>query len=271
MTDPRALLTRPAARGWIACGAAVVLAIYYFTVGNTFTDIARQVRGFYGGLRPGWALLRESEVRGTLLSGNADGWHTLVVRAALDRWRLRTLAHEPFDNIMSDYARGWWIEPNREVWERLFRENDARWLDERRRALEESTSPFVVEKPPAEGLATGLLRIRFPAATDAARIGSRVRIVIEGGKTPPPRLLAVYWETDKAPGLSQYRRRLALVSPPSDAASGPKRYTAELDFSWEPAWLAPGVHSGALYLAAPGAESWKVLSLTGDDSPLLPR
>lgn len=271
-------------RGWIvgilALLASAFLSVTYFTHGDSRADIRKQWTEFYPRVRPGWAELKPSEID-YAFNNNPDVWTTLAVRTAYGRWRLRDAAPEAFDRIMTDYERGWWFAPNREIWSSKFQMWDEAWLEMRVKTLTSATSSsdrealdrklaVAYERPD-----DGRLVIRFPGRPTTPEVGTRIRLVVDvlpGDLPAQP--VKVYWETERAPGMAAHRRRLATWSEIDGAPEGRQRIAIDLDLSWEPVWIYSGSIPRGLHVRVPGTNvgRWETVTVEfGDSEWLRPR
>ncbi|MGI8905269.1 MAG: hypothetical protein ACR2IE_02120 [Candidatus Sumerlaeaceae bacterium] len=256
--------------GITALVASTALSAYYFFgVENGVRSAGDPWRNFYSLLHPGWIKLSEQEIRDVLRKGNAEPMTLLAIRTALGRWRLKDIAPEAFPNVMHNYQQGLWLTDDVDAWTRALQWLDENWKDARRRA---HLSAQPVPPPSITREGTDGLIIVFPEGTSAHQLGSRLRIAADAPpNVVPEQAPKIYWETEQAAGVSPYRRRLTAwdVSTTTTAA-GMHRVSLELDLSWEPFWIAPGVRPKALHLRNPGASKWRNIAAEFDDSPLLP-
>jgi len=255
--------------GLAALFAAAVLSVYYFRYDDSLTDVRRQWGMFYPNLRPGWALLRESEID-YAFNTNPDMWTTLAVRTAYGRWRLRNVAPEAFDQIMDDYDRGWWLSPNRDVWEKKFSEYDSNWIAERQGRLADPKGIEDRTRAVVEQTTTNTLLIRFPGRPLTADTGTLLRLIVDATPNEAPTApIYLYWETEKASGRASQRRRMATWHLVDGAPEGKQRVIVEVDLSWEPVWMYSESRVRGLHYRAPSAERWTFVRMEFGDSPLL--
>lgn len=261
-------LTRTVA-GMAALTCSTALAAYYFFgMENGVQSAAAPWCDFYSQLISGRLKLDEPELRGVLQKGDAEPMTLLALRTALGRWRLRSTAPEAFSNVMRDYQHGVWSTASLQHWEQTFEWLDRGWLDARRtQARDQQSLPTPAIFP--EG-ADGLL-IRLPGTTLACQLGSVLRVRAE---LPDSSMVddtpKLYWQTQQANAISQYRRRLGSVDVSTTVTAGGHREAViQFDFSWEPFWISPGVQPTALHLRCPRAASWTNVQIEFADSPLL--
>ena len=250
---------------------SVALGWIYFSVPDTRQQMETLRKQTAPWFKLGWIRLDEGEIRATLAGAKVDSWHTLVVRTALDRWRLRTVAKEPFDNLMSDYARGWWSCPPAASWVSLFEENDRAWRESRREAQRSGVLDQAAQKISAKPDGADTLLISMPpcATSDLGSLAvfhfSSQRNDIPGDAAPN-----VLWQTSAAHGFSALRRRLAMVKlDETTSGSQTVKFELEVDLSQEPAWLAPNSSVGSFMITSPNAHKWTLQGMGFGDHPQL--
>lgn len=234
-----------------------------------WSGVYQQTLPFYTGLRPGWLTLSQDEVKQTLELGDGGDWNILTTRAMMNRWRLREISPEPWKALMNDYDKGLWISAPREELEVLFAKADADWVERRSLWLKDqpSESPLLFS---INQLANGV-QLRLNTQTPSEQIGSALVLTIEVPLDAPKVSPAVYWQTNKS-RRSALRRMLGshVAELSRDEVKEKRVDSVYYDFSWQPDWLAPGIELVQLDVEfAEGAE-FRVLSVTGIDSPLFP-
>lgn len=248
---------------------AVILAVVYFGNQEANQSLRDLHVHFYSRFSPGWLHFSEGELHDATLSGRPSDMDQLVVRAALSRWRLREQSPIPFDNVMTWYGEGLWSSPDREAWEQVFEELDGRWREARRDHADgiAGEADIRVEHTP------GSVILRFPAASPTSTLGSRLVLSLEGegpeGVAAEQDFVA-YWQTTGAPGRSAFRARRGEVHPLEETAPGRRQMLIIFDFSWEPAWLAPGATVTMIEVFSAALDVGVPLRIHFDDSPLLP-
>lgn len=260
---------RSVARQW-GIGIALILlssimAYKYFTVKDTWSMTKDLVTNFYPQLRADWINLRIGDMEKVMSQGEPDLWHTMILRTAMSRWRLRYVSEKPFNALMERYGNGLWLSPTRDEWKQMLATADAKWIDARRNAAltnSEAAGAEVIEQQ-------NFFIVGFAPDTKTCELGSALRFVFdaEPGNLPksPPYLL---WST-KTPFPPNYRRRLGTWNRIDGATPPLQRFSIEFDLSWEPGWVSPTAQAEKFFLLTPGQGSWRMVRLEFGDSPYL--
>ncbi len=256
--------------GILCIVASLVLSFFYFSQKNTFKETMKQFKMFYPKIKPGWFFLSESELKSKINSGNMNEWDNMVIRAALNRWRIRNIATETFDNIMNDYQKGLWKVPKKNVWEETFQDFDNTWLKNRNKFLINNNKFIFDDSNTTINKINSRFEIKFSDRPLTAQIGSVIRLVVEtDSKYFPRESPRILWATNKISMYTSHHRRLGLLISEETISDNFIKFKIEADMSWEPDWMADGVRLISLQYTSSGAENWKIIKIEFDDSPLL--
>jgi len=256
--------------GLICIVVSIIFSINYFTLNGTAKDVQDLWDKFYPNIRLDWAVLTESKLKNYMSCGKMNPWYSMVIRTAFDRWRLRLIAPEVFDNIMDDYERGLWISPKREIWTKLFNDFDQQWLRARRESVQKLQDLKMNDSLVVLKRQRDKIKIEFSGLPMTTQLGTYIRLVADTEtKYLPKSAPRILWATEKVPVFAAHRRRLGLWLPIDGAPEGLQRFKINVDMSWEPDWMAPGTKAHSLCFISEGVEHWKNVNVEFEDSPFL--
>lgn len=255
----------------VMLASSLALGFLYFTHAVTEKDAWKQFGEFWSGVDARWLKLGRDEMRSRLARGDPDDWETLVLRTALGRWRAKPVASKAYEHLMQKmYSHGWWSCPAPTDWQSSFEQLDKEWLTRRHKVI--STADRITTGDVEVIWQKGpVVAYGFKRHSATVAVGSQIVFTYDAApRDVPSTYVRIYWTTGAQNSVSEYRRRIGMVSKIPGAPEGRQRFMITCDLSWEPAWMAPSAVAGFVAVRHDDIARWNLVGVEPGDSPLLP-